>query len=307
MRKLLQISFHDVWSKFGLVFFLYVLGLLIAGYPVILFYRTLVLETGNSAALNELVPAFDFTIFADFMNQSGESFRSVFRMALLLGFLGSIVFTFFSGGVIGQLASKSRTDWNAFFRDSKNLFIPYFVLLLIIGIFLFVIFLVSGLIFFIFVILAEGSSERGYFFWLLPPSILLIIGFSYGLVVSFYAKVMLYQNRHVGVSVAFWKAVTYVYKRPKLLVYFWSISLAGVILTCIYLIIEKYLTMSSTFTIVLVVIVQQLNIMSRFFLKNWNYATALNAYGLEPVYFPEPKPDVIVMEESDDSENTEEA
>ncbi|AWW00715.1 hypothetical protein DJ013_22005 [Arcticibacterium luteifluviistationis] len=283
---------------------MYVVGLLLTAFPLFLFYQILEKEAAHSMLLSELVPDFSFMIFSDFMAASGKAFKPVFKYALLSGFVGSIVYTFFSGGVIDQLANlKQGFSFGRFFKKSASHFPKYFGLLLLIGILLFVFFLVAGFVYFIFAAIANGSTERGYVLWLIPPSIFLFVLMTYGLTVSFYAKVFIYKEPRIGFVKAFWEAFYYVFRQKTPLVYFWMTIGLGFCILLIYLLLDKYIGMTSALTIALMAVFQQLFVFSKFVLKHWNYALALEYFEKAPVNLAPP---VVEIEEELETEQLQE-
>lgn len=289
MRRVLAISFQTVQARWSVHLWMYLVSVLISSVPLFLFYQILQKEAGHSTVLNELVPDFSFLIFGDFMKESGKAFKSIFWYGLGAGFVGSVVYTFFSGGVLDELANPKRAlNFKRFVKKSASLFPKYFGLLLLIGLLLFVFFLFSGIFYFVFVLLAEGSSERGYFFWLLPPTFLLFIFMSFGLVVSFYAKVFIYKKPSLNFVEAFWFSFYYVFRTKETVLMFWAIGVFGLIAVLIYLFLDKFIGMHSWFTILLMLVFQQILVFSKFVLKHWNYAVALKYFDDNPVELGRP-------------------
>lgn len=279
MREILKTSFEVIKQKWQMHMLMYLVGLILTAFPTFLFYEILGKEMGTSMLLNELVPDFSFMILGDFLNTSAKAFKPVFLYGLGVGFLGSIVYTFFAGGIIDQLSkTKERFSFGQFFKKSAALFPKYFGLLILMGTLLFVFFLVAGLFYFIFVSIADGSTERGYVLWFIPPTILFFVMMTYGLTVSLYAKVFIWKEPKIGFEKAFWEAFYYVYREKKPVLIFWSLIVLGTALLLIYLLLDRFIGMSSAFTIALMLLFQQAFILSKFVLKHWNYAVALNYF-----------------------------
>jgi len=298
MKDSLQASFQIIKAKWPVHTLMYLVSLLLSAIPFFVFYQILEKEAGQSILLNELVPDFNFMVFGDFWNASGKDFKPVFWYSLGAGFIGSLVYTFFSGGVIDELSNSKRLfNFSRFFKQSARFFPEYLGLLVFLGILLFVFFLVSGLIYFIFASIAHGSTERGYFFWLLPPSFILFVFMSFGLVLSFYAKVFMYKEPRIGFVTAFWEAFYYIFRRKESVFIFWGIGLIGVGVLLIYLLLDKYIGMRSGFTITVFFVFQQVLIFSKFVLKHWNYAAALDYFERNPMlFFKEPIIDIAIIE-----------
>ncbi|KPM47162.1 hypothetical protein AFM12_15205 [Jiulongibacter sediminis] len=290
---------------------MYLTGVLLIAFPLFKFYQILKGEAGHSMVLNELVTDFRFMIFSDFIRQSGKTLRPVLAYGALFGFIGSLIYTFLSGGAVTEWVNPTQKfSVKSFFQNCARLFWKYLLLLILLGILLFVLFLVSGIFYFIFVLIAEGSSERGYVLWLLLPTILLAYLMTFGLVLSFYAKVMLSHEPRLSSPDAFWKSFSYVYKNQKTVVQFWLISLIGISITLIYIQIDRYLGMTSVVTVWVMLFIQQLTVFLRFYLKNWNYAAAAEFFKQNPVQLwqepkqPEPEILPVVEEETEEDEST---
>ncbi|MGR3812094.1 hypothetical protein [Jiulongibacter sp. NS-SX5] len=308
LKDALQITL----KKWPVLLLMYLLSLILAVFPVANFSSLLSELAGNSADLEGLVQGFDYTLFSDFVRGNGRLLSPAFAVMFFFGFLGSVVYAFLSGGTIAELSEKRKPfSFKFFFTQCWKVFGKYFLVLLLTGVLLFVFFLVSGLFYFIFILIAEGSSERGYVLWLLIPTILLLVLMSYGLVISFYTKVIIYRESRLGTGEAFWKAFAYVFKNPKTLGMFWLITLVGIILSGVYLLIDETIGMSSSPLIWVMVAIQQAFIITRMLLKNWNYAAAIDYFEEHPVLlFKEPlvKPESQIKEgaESETEENIEE-
>ncbi len=300
MIHLLKASFYQTLRKGWLSLLFYAVSVLLMAVPVWVFYKELAAAAGHRLVLNELVKDFDFMLFSDFFRKHGKALRPALGWAVFAGFLGSLIYTFLSGGAVSAYLQKGKTTWGDFLRNSARLFPPYLLLLVMHGIFLFVIFLVCGLFFFVFALLAEGSTERGYVLWLLPPFVLLALGMTFGLCVSFYAKVFLALENRLNTVDAFWKAISYVFKNRRTLAGFWLLIGLGVLLSAVYVQLDKYIGMRSSATIVLMLVVQQLLVFSRSFLKNWNYALAAGFVMENPVELWQEQPVSPIKEPPDD-------
>ncbi len=274
MTNLLKLSFQKTTRNFWISILYYLLTLLLAAGPVWLFYGVLEKASRNKAVLNDLLTQFDFMVFADFMRENDTLFKPVVIWGLAAGFAGSLLYTFLSGGAVSAYLRKSNTPIGQFFGDSVRLFPKYLLLLFILGIHLFVWFLVCGLFFFVFALIAEGSSERGYLLWAIPPFVLLALSMGFGLCVNFYSKVCLALEKRLSVVDAFWLAFRYVLKRPETLGGFWLLALVGTGISFLYLRLGEWIGVSSAVTVFVILALQQLVVFSRSFLKNWNYAFA---------------------------------
>ncbi|MFT7421753.1 MAG: hypothetical protein ACI9QN_002684 [Arcticibacterium sp.] len=305
MISILKDSFKDVKVNWPVHLFMYLVSILLAILPLIFFYEILKSEIGNSMLLNELVSDFSFMVFGDFMIASGEAFKPVFWYSLGAGFVSSLIYTFFAGGVIYKLDNPGiGFSFNRFFKISAAHFPKYFGLLCLTGLLLFIFFLISGLVYFVFLAIADGSSERGYVLWLIPPSVFLFILMSFGLCISFYAKVFMYKEPRITFLKAFWEAFYYVFTNKETLLYFWVFLIFGSFSLMIYLVLDEFIGMTSGFTIGLMLVFQQLFIFIKFVLKHWNYALVIHFFDMHPVRLyteiPAPLDDNLDVSNEDD-------
>jgi hypothetical protein len=117
-----------------LTLLLYCFNLLLA-FPVAhAFHATLQKEFGRSLAPERLLPGFDFTVFADFLNLHGGAVDAVLRTVVPLALLGMIVGPFLTGGVIAAVrAQEAPVSVRKFFRDGGYHYGRMFRLFLLFG------------------------------------------------------------------------------------------------------------------------------------------------------------------------------
>lgn len=299
MTEILKRSFGMTGTRWPIALLFYLVSLILVAFPVSVFYQNLGEAAGNRSVLNDLVSDFDFMLFSDFMREHGKVLRPALLWGLLAGFVGSLVYTFLSGGAVSAFVfQKDKLQAGRFFSHCLRLFPKYLLLLILLGLLLFSLFLVCGLFFFVFALIAEGSTERGYILWSVPPFILFAVCMTFGLTVSNYAKVFLATESRLTTVDAFWKAFSYVLKKPLSLALFWVLIGLGISLTLVYLGADKLIGMKSEMTIYVMLFFQQLLVFSRSFMKNWNYALAAVFVRKSPVslYIPKPEPEVPAAE-----------
>ena len=296
----LKDSIALIIKKWPISLFTAALGLLLGIIPSLFFSYRLSVLVKTQKALEELAYQFNFGLLTDFLHLHSKELIPYLGYGMSVGFIGSLFFTYLSAGVIDQLhyASK-KINWRSFFYVANQLFGKYLLLLIMLGLLLFSIFLVSGLVYFIFYLIADGSTERGYTLWLSIPTLFLVAGFSFGLTLSFYAKVMLYQNRHLTASKAFWASFSYVFKHPQTLIMAAFIGLLSYIPRIIHGFLEQYVGMYGWTKVIGISLFVILGLFIRFALKNLQYAFAINYYQKHALHFPLPIP---IINESQQTE-----
>lgn len=274
--------FSAVWSRPKMLFLIYGVGFVLAMLVARPFYVTFLNEADTSVALDALLKDFDFMIFSDFINQSSNAFKPLFSLMFAIGIVYLFLSNFFDGGILQVIKNKEFT-FADFFAGGSKLFGKFLMLLVYSLIFLLVLVAFSGMFFFIFASIGEGGSEKTYFFVMLPPIAILTYFFSVVIVQNMYAKVMMSQKDDLGPWEAFGKAFGYVMKRPVTFLLFWGVLFVGFLLLLVYLGIDSLAQMSTSITIFLMFLVQQVSVLARTFLKIFNLTLARAFFDANPI------------------------
>jgi len=282
MLKILVKSLNQIAQKPLLVLFLYAGGFALAMLVARPFYVTFLNEANTSVALDKLVADFDFMIFTDFFHQSQKAFRPFIPLVFVLGLVYLLLHTFFAGGIL-DANEQAKFAFPRFFQASATYFGRFVVLLVLLFIFLIALVALAGMFFFIFAAIAEGGSEKDYILWMIPPILILLYFISFVLTLGDYARVFLFKSSTLSPYNAFWKAFSYIFKRPTAIALFWVIIVLGIILSMVYLGIDSVIGMHSGMTIFVMFLVQQVFVFARTFLKISTQVAAKNYFEERPV------------------------
>ncbi len=277
----------------------YIIMLLVSGVAALFFANTLIKARGMSMSLDTLMQNFDFMIFSDFWREKGSTFSNIWLKTLLLSQVFVFIYSYLSGGIISQFSNKTKAfSFSNFLKNANKYFFRFLGLLFYQGLMLFCLFLVAGVFYFVFVLLAEGSTEKGYFFWLLPPTALLLSFFIFAITVIIYSKIFLVKNEMLGLNEAFWRAFQYVYKHPKSIALFLLSLIPVTLIWILYLVIEHYSGITSLATLVFIAILQQLYIFIKILFKNLNYCMAIEFFDFAPITIQSKKEQLLAKQSS---------
>jgi hypothetical protein len=258
-----------------MILLLYMLNFLLA-VPITLSFRSaLTRAVGNSIAPAMMLPDFDFTTFADFMNIHGTTVSALMGPVLWFAFVYILLSTFLAGGILVQLQERGKPFSMQTFFSGCGLFWSRLVrLFLIFGIIL----LVAGsLLLSALSILCKTLTERALsettpiiatflmaFFFLFFVMILLLIGD--------YAKIILVRDNSTSMLNVTRSAWQFVFRNLRATLSLQLVLLMfPVLFTGAYLLAEGVMGVSSTAGLVVVCAMQQLFI----FLRLWTHVLFL--------------------------------
>jgi hypothetical protein len=282
MLKILTKSFNQLSKKPLLVFFLYAVGFVLAMLVARPFYVTFLNEANTSVALDKLVADFDFMIFTDFFHQSQKAFQPFLPLIFTLGIVYLLLNTFLAGGIL-DATEQDKFKFPRFFEASAKHFGRFAMLLVFLFIFLMVLVSLAGMFFFIFAAIAEGGSEKDYILWMIPPLLILVYFVGFAVTMGDYGRVILFKSTTLSPYGAFWKAFSYIFKKPTAIALFWVIIVLVIILSVVYLGIDSLIGMHSGLTIFVMFLVQQVFVFGRTFLKISTQLAAKNYFEARPV------------------------
>ncbi|MBP6619736.1 MAG: hypothetical protein KAX81_03665 [Leadbetterella sp.] len=282
MLRIFTKSFNQIVQKPLLVFFLYAVGFVLAMLVARPFYVTFLNEANTSVALDKLIEDFDFMIFTDFFHQSQRAFKPFVPLVFVLGLVYLLLNTFFAGGVL-DATEQDKFKFPRFFEASAQHFGRFAMLLVFLFIFLMVLVSLAGMFFFIFAAIAEGGSEKDYILWMIPPVLILVYFVGFVVILGDYGRVMLFKSQTLTPYSAFWKAFSYIFKRPTAIALFWVIIVLSIILSVVYLGIDSLIGMNSGLTIFVMFLVQQTFVFARTFLKISTQIAAQNYFEARPI------------------------
>jgi hypothetical protein len=286
MFKLIAKSFYLTLENRTLLFLVYAVNLVFGLVVTSFFYKILITEARGSIVLNQLIADFDYMVFSDFMRIHGSAFSPVGLSVFSLGGLYYIVNIFIAGGIFHQYKyGGPKLQFKGFFKSGLSLFGKYLLLEMIVFLLGIFVLAFSGILILVFVNIAEGGSERDYILWMMPPLTMLVFMLSVLTVISDYARYLIFENRRLNPATGFGSGVFYVLKNFKTVGIYWLISGGGILVVLIYMLIDSIIGMRSELTILMMIIIQQLMVFGRAFVKNWNYALVHTFYVNNPVAF----------------------
>lgn len=253
-----------LWRNKKVVTFHYLLSLLSALVVVIPFYKTLLLETGHTLALNFLVKDFDFMIFTDAVRVFSEAIKPyIFRVFLLTG-IAVLAGTFFSGGFIDAVI-HDKFRFQRFLIHSKRFWGRTLALGALIGLFSLICTLIAGTLSLLMMNLFKEPNHRTAVLLHLPAAIFFLLSQGFLFLLWDYSRVILVNTKEVFSALAgALRILTRSYRPLLLLISVLLASLAGLGL---YLFLDKVIGMTSPIKIIAMLLVQQVFIYYRIFLR----------------------------------------
>ncbi len=249
--------------------FLFIPGLLIA----LAYWSSFKSAMDNFIAPGNLLNGFDYTAYTELMRFEGEKISAATSQAFLLVVFYVFVGLFISGGIIFSLNNKNTkgnllsmlTGGSRFFWRFLKLNFYTFVVHLFI----------AAIIYIPFAILVKNSfehaaTEKSTFFLFLPFGIFHLIVMIYLFTINNYAKFAIVHNNSRKIVRLLWSATKFVTAKI-----FNTYTLALLLLIVPLLFLFAYIKfsgsfeMNSTFTIIVVFIVQQIYVWLRMANKIW--------------------------------------
>jgi hypothetical protein len=275
-------GFKSAINTKKLVTTIYVITLLMALMLAIPFGNTIQKEAGNSMAFNALLKGFDYTVYQDFMNHSGDVIRPYIATAFWLGIFYLLFTIFFEGGILTVLKRKEDKFTLRFFWEASA---KYFSRFFRLAIYMIIIQVITAVI--IFMIFAQiissayksASNEISLFYTIVAGVIIYLLIFIFLLTVTDYAKIMLVENDEYRPFRTILRSFVFVFKH-FLSTYFLYLLLliVPILLFAIYFKLESAIGMTSGLKILIIFIIQQLLVWSRIFTKIWILGSQLNLY-----------------------------
>ncbi len=278
-------------SSFRMILLLYMLNFLLAVPIALSFHSAFTGAVGNSIAPATMLPDFDFTTFADFMNVHGRTVSALTGPVLWFAFLYMLLSTFLAGGILVQLQERGKPfSMQVFFSGCGLFWSRFFRLFLIFGIIL----LVAGsLLLSALSILYKALTEHALsettpiivaflmaFFFLFFVMILLLI--------ADYAKIILVRDNSTSMLKVTWNAWLFVFRNLRATLSLQLVLLMfPVLFIGAYFLAEGAMGASSTAGLVVVCAMQQLFVLLRLWTHVLFLACELNL--VEAIRLPDEK------------------
>lgn len=269
MINFLKNTFSETKKQLKMITFLYVINLFVALIFGIIAYFQLKSSFGNSLSFDALISAFDATILFDFLRFGGSELLNLLVYSALLTIVYLLINIYFLGGIFYQFQQSDIFNINEFIIKSSNHFWRFFVLFIISATFLLLFFIIGIILYFLFSLIADGSTERGYFLWMLIPTTLLGIFITIILSASDIAKILIFSNPNLTVFDGFRKGIQILFKNPIIYKTYWLMVLLSIILYYIYHYVSLIVPMNSLITIIISFILFQIFIFIKVFIKIW--------------------------------------
>lgn len=269
-----------IWSHKKLVLWLYLINVLFAA-VLVLPFRKLVSKISRTDLSEDFVRGFHLNSFLDFWAKHSTEFKSLGLAAFVLGLLYLLFNVYLTGGIVATLASDSRITLRRFSTGAGRFFWRYVRLLLI--------FLVvfGG-------ILAANSewlepyvsdqektvtTDRASFLWSVGNQAAIFLAAAFALMVFDYAKIRTVIQRRRSMVVAVLSALGFVLRRPIRTVSLFAMNLLIlVLLFASYLLAENLLSNATYASMFTLLIVQQLLILGRIWMKLSFFASQIKLY-----------------------------
>ncbi|GAB3490982.1 hypothetical protein GCM10027341_03420 [Spirosoma knui] len=310
--SVLSSTFRQTLTAIRLLWLMYGVTLVLGLLAAIPFYNTLKAEGQSSLAFLNLLDGFDYTVYSDFMHQSGKAIDPLLSVGSWLGVLYVCLSLFFGGGILVSFAQpQGRFNAGVFWQACSHYVGRFTRLLGVTGLFLVAgagIWLILGTL--AGVLLSDTLTERGLFWIGVAFFALFVLTATLVLCVSDYAKVLMFREDEPNSFRAFGQAGRLVLRNLRRTYgLYWLFLLIGAGMLGLYLLLDATILMSGWLTILLMFLIQQALVFARIGLKVWALGAAYSIYTtlpkpvIQPVYVPgtNQSPDTL------DSENNTEA
>ncbi|WP_375447840.1 hypothetical protein [uncultured Fibrella sp.] len=307
---MLSQTFSNTLRQWHLLVLLFLLTLLPALPSALAFFGTLTSEGEGSLAPLQMLPGFNYTVFADFMHDHGRAIWPLIRTGWWTVVLSLLISIWAKGGVLYSLTNSfsAVTFWQAgthyFGRNLRLLGLTSLFVLL----WLLVLILVGILVGLLLELVPGNSfSERGYV--AIGAMGLLLFGFALIriLCTSQYASVLMYQQDETAALRAYGRSWRFVGQHARATFgRYLLLILIGTVLLAIYLLFESLFQAHNWLLIGLLFVLQQAFVFSRVVLNVWSLHIALiNSNSLpHPVMrsVPPSRPDHPPIQPADESD-----
>jgi hypothetical protein len=274
-----------------MVLVLYVVNLLMA-IPLAMAFRS-VLESGlgDSLAPAQLMGGLDFTVWQDFMTIHGDELSAVFNQITWVIVVSLFVHTFLAGGILSRVReSNGKFSASAFFGGCGKYFLRFLRLFIICCVVLLVVTLIVGtLVGVVSHALTKHATSEVTDLWIrICGAVVFLIPLMLILMAADYARIQVVVRDDRSMLRTAWQSMRFVlsrfYRTFGLQV---LVVLFCLILFVIYLWLDLTIGMTSAATIHVMMIIQQLYIISRAWTKVMVYASEMSLYeSLQPVVLP---------------------
>ncbi len=283
-------GFRRAISERRMVLALFVINFLTAVPIAMAFRGVLKSGLGSSMGGSQLMGGLDFTVLGDFLRVHSEELSAVIYQVSWALILYVLVNTFLSGGVLAGLrGNSSNSPMSEFFLGCGRYFARFFRLFFLFGVVLVV--LVPVLTFVLAmlsrVFIKDSTSEITDFVFGIIQLALFVVPIMILLMIADYAKIAVVVNEETTMRKTAWRSVKFVFAH-----FFRTFGLellmllVPIILFAIYCFADLTIGMTTDLTIIVMLIIQQLFLVSRAWSKVFFFAGEMSLYqSLQPVVY----------------------
>lgn len=277
-------------SEPRMVLVLYVVNLLMALPIAMAFRAVLVSGFGASMAPAEMMRGLDFTTFVDFMNVHVEEVSAVLRQISWAIAVFMLINSFLAGGILTVLRNEhGKYSISEFFGGCGTYFARFLQLFFVFAIVLFVVVLIMTFILAVLskVFFEDSTSEVAFIVFTIVQIILFLLPVILLLMIADYSKISIVVNNERRVLKTAWRSTKFVFNK-----FFRTFGLellmllVPIVLFAFYLLLDLAIGMTTDLTIIVMLIIQQLFMVSRAWSKVFFFAGEMSLYqNLQPVVF----------------------
>ena len=274
--RVIQTGWKHAWTQWRMAIVLYGVNLLAALIPALAF-RSAVSSLSSFPAVQALLAGFHFTTFADALRIYGKEVLGIMPVLpwLMLAYL--LFNTFLAGGIISSFCSmEMEFSGKAFFSTAAEFFLRFLRLLLLWAVVVIVVggLSTAGIAAALFAVLNAAHSETTVVIAGLCGAVVLLVIVLYLVAIADYARIYIVANDEHRVRRTLLASTKFVAKNFAGVFAILFIPLVFfVIALAAYLIKEDWIGMSTVWTVLIVMVVQQVFTAFRMWLHIFVYAS----------------------------------
>ncbi len=264
----------EIWSRRGIVGFLYVFNVLMAALLTLPIGGRLD-RLANKELADHLIDGFALDYVIEYFQKYGDSFQAIIAMLIGVGFFYVLTNTFLAGGILGVLAREKRFRLRPFLHESANMF-GRFVRLLLLSL------VVLALLYFVVRLavlsplrnLADSANPDVKFQIQLLSILITLLLIGFWNMLFDYAKITIHSRDIGSVFVGFFSSVRFALRHPLQTIglYFLNYVIVAVLFV-LYLVVENQFSNTTAASTYGLLAVQQLFILSRLWMKTSFFAS----------------------------------
>lgn len=274
--RAIQTGWRHAWTQWRIAMILYGVNLLAALIPALAF-RSAVSPLGSFPAVQALLAGFHFATFVDALRIYGKEVLGIMPVLpwLMLAYL--LFNTFLAGGIISSFCSmEMEFSGKVFFSAAAEFFLRFLRLLLLWAVVVIVVggLSMAGIAAALFAVLSAAHSETTVVMAALCGVVVLLVIILYLAAIADYARIYIVANDEHRVRRALLASTKFVAKNFAGVFAILFIPLVFfVIALAAYLIKEDWIGMSTVWTVLIVMVVQQVFTAFRMWLHIVVYAS----------------------------------